>query len=155
MYSVNSSNLTGTTLFDHWPYTRYNIICPLGKYQIYTTLFAHWANTKYNINVCPLGNYQIQHCLPRQIPDTTFLPIGQIPGTTICQCFCLYLFLILSAQAMACCLGVKAWGLRLGDTRLFCPSLSMGREEEDCSPITVRSTCELISSSRNTCSLSF
>lgn len=71
MYSVNSSNLTGTTLFDHWPNTRYNIICPLGKYQIYTTLFAHWANTRYNI-VCPLGNYQIQHCLPRQIPDTTF-----------------------------------------------------------------------------------
>lgn len=70
MYSVNSSNLTGTTLFDHWPNTRYNIICPLGKYQIYTTLFAHWANTRYNI-VCPLGNYQIQHCLPRQMPDTT------------------------------------------------------------------------------------
>lgn len=70
MYSLNSSNLTGTTLFDHWPNTRYNIICPLGKYQIYTTLFAHWANTRYNI-VCPLGNYQIQHCLSRQIPDTT------------------------------------------------------------------------------------
>lgn len=70
MYSVNSSNLTGTTLFDHWPYTRYNIICPLGKYQIYTTLFAHEANTRYNI-VCPLGNYQIQRCLPRQMPDTT------------------------------------------------------------------------------------
>lgn len=70
MYSVNSSNLTGTTLFAHWPNTRYNIICQLGKYQIYTTLFAHWANTRYNI-VCPLGNYQIQHCLPRQIPDTT------------------------------------------------------------------------------------
>lgn len=70
MYSVNSSNLTGTTLFDHWPNTRYNIICPLGKYQIYTTLFAHWANTRHNI-VCPLGNYQIQHCLPRQMPDTT------------------------------------------------------------------------------------
>lgn len=134
MYSVNSSNLTGTTLFDHWPYTRYNIICPLGKYQIYT----------FNI-VCSLGKYQTQHSLP----------IGQIPGTTICQCFCLYLFLILSAQAMACCLGVRAWGLRLGDTRLFCPSLSMGREEEDCSPITDRSTCELISSSRNTCSVSF
>lgn len=143
MYSVNSSNLTGTTLFDHWPYTRYNIICPLGKYQIYTTLFAHWANTRYNI-VCP-DKCQIQHCLP----------IGQIPGTTICQCFCLYLFLTPSAQAMACCLGVRAWGLRLGDTRLFCPSLSMGREEEDCSPITVRSTCELISSSRNTCSVNF
>lgn len=70
MYSVNSSNLTGTTLFDQLPYTRYNIICPLGKYQIYTTLFAHWANTRHNI-VCPLGNYQIQHCLPRQMPDTT------------------------------------------------------------------------------------
>lgn len=70
MYSVNSSNLTCTTLFNHWPYTRYNIICLLGKYQIYTTLFAHWANTRHNI-VCPLGNYQIQHCLPRQMPDTT------------------------------------------------------------------------------------
>lgn len=68
MYSLNSSNLTGTTLFDHWPNTRYNIICPLGKYQIYTTLFAHWANTRltlfahwaitrYNI-VCP-DKYQI------------------------------------------------------------------------------------------------
>lgn len=57
-------------MFDHWPYTRYNIICLLGKYQIYTTLFAHWANTRHNI-VCPLGNYQIQHCLPRQMPDTT------------------------------------------------------------------------------------
>lgn len=142
MFSVNSSNLTGTTLFNHWPYTRYNIVCSLGKYQIQHSLpIGQLPDTTI---VCP-EKCQIQHCLP----------IGQIPGTTICQCFCLYLFLTPSAQAMACCLGVRAWGLRLGDTRLFCPSLSMGREEEDCSPITVRSTCELISSSRNTCIVSF
>lgn len=124
MYSVNSSK----------PNTRYNIVCPLGKcrYNIVCPLGKY----QYNI-VCPLGKYQVQHCLPT--------------GTIIHQCYCLYLFLTPSAQAMACCLGVRVWGLRLGDTRLFCPSLSMGREEEDCSPITVRSTCELISSSRNTC----
>lgn len=81
MYSVNSSNLTGTTLFDHWPLYQvqyylpigqipdlYNIVCSLGKYQIQhslpigqlpdTTLFAQ-TNARYNI-VCPLGKYQVQ-----------------------------------------------------------------------------------------------
>lgn len=56
MYSVNSSNLTGTTLFNHWPYTRYNIICPLGKYQIYTTLFAHWYYNMLVLLSLPFSN---------------------------------------------------------------------------------------------------
>lgn len=146
MYSVHCltiGHIPGTILIANWANTRSIQHCLLIGQIPNTTLFAHWAIARYNI-VCP-DKCQIQHCLP----------IGQIPGTTICQCFCLYLFLTPSAQAMACCLGVRAWGLRLGDTRLFCPSLSMGRVEEDCSPITVRSTCELISSSRNTCSVSF
>lgn len=53
-------HIPGTILFAHWANTR----------SIQLTLFAHWANTRYNI-VCPLGNYQILHCLPRQMPDTT------------------------------------------------------------------------------------